>query len=73
MNLDFRLLFVDNYPYTRGSHMSPILATTVIINPVDDDVPMHPDPLEDDLASAQSRRYLRALYDSEVLYDNHSR
>ena len=53
--------------------MSQILAATVIINPVDDDVPMHPDPLEDDLASAQSRRYLRALYDSEVLYDNHSR
>ena len=52
--------------------MSPILAM-VIINPVDDDVPMYPDPLEDDLASAQSRRYLRALYDSEVLYDNHSR
>ena len=53
--------------------MSPILATTVIINPVNDDVPMHPDPLEDDLASAQSRRYLWALYDSEVLYDSHSR
>ena len=53
--------------------MSPILATTVIINPVDDDVPMHPDPLEDDLDSAQSRRYLRTLFESEVLYDNHSR
>lgn len=53
--------------------MSPILAAMVIVNPVDDDVLMHPDPLEDDLASAQSRRYLRALHDSEVLYDNHSR
>ena len=53
--------------------MSSILATTVIINPVDDDVPMHPDPLEDDLASAQSRRYLRTLFESEVSYDDHSR
>ena len=52
--------------------MSTILAATMIINPVDDDVPIHPDPLEDDLASAQSRRYLRALYDSEVLYDDYS-
>ena len=53
--------------------MSPILATTVIINPVDDDVLMHPDPLEDDRASAQSRRYLRTLFESEVFYDDHSR
>ena len=53
--------------------MSPILAAKVIINPVDDDVTMPPDSREDDLASAQSRRYLRELIETEASYDNHSR
>ena len=56
-----------------SNRMPTMSAITVIINPVDDDMPMHPDPLEDDRASVQSRRYLRTLFESEVLYDNHSR
>lgn len=53
--------------------MTPIIGQSVIRTPVDDDSPRQPDPREDDRASAQSRRYLRDLIESEASYDNHSR
>ena len=53
--------------------MTAMLGVTANNICADDDSPMQPDPREDDRASAQSRRYLRTLFDSEVLYDNHSR
>ena len=56
-----------------SNRMPTMLAMTVNNSSADDDSPRQPDPREDDRASAQSRRYLRTLYDSEVLYDNHSR
>ena len=53
--------------------MAAMLGMTVNNSSADDDSPRQPDPREDDRASAQSRRYLRTLFESEVLYDNHSR
>ena len=53
--------------------MTAMLGMTVNNSSADDDSPRQPDPREDDRASAQSKRYLRTLFESEVLYDNHSR
>ena len=53
--------------------MTAMLGMTVNNSSADDDSPRQPDPREDDRASAQSRRYLRTLFESEVSYDDHSR
>ena len=56
-----------------SNRMPTMLAMTVNNSSADDDSPRQPDPREDDRASAQSRRYLRTLFESEVSYDDHSR
>ena len=56
-----------------SNYMTAMLGMTVNNSSADDDSPRQPDPREDDRASAQSRRYLRTLFESEVSYDDHSR